>query len=400
MKKGPAPNDRPVVYKPVNIQLPEGRLRLRLAAVIALIVLALAAFGIGINSILSTGPGLAEISVLSGEMNAGGRFTFYYYLGWDGADATEERRELRSLYTEAATQALGLFSAEVDTGGDGGLYRLSRSPNETLTVDAALYSALELLEGSGTRYHYLAPLYEQYRALTSSTGDEEAAQYDPRLDAAQAEFFAAVSAYAADSESVSVELLGDGKVRLKVSEDYLAFARENGVSGFISLGWLENAFAADYIAQALAQAGYTRGALISRDGYMRCLDTETGTEYSFGYTHREGGTVTTLSELAFSGEVSLVCLRDYPAEGSGAEGYYLYGDGQLRSMFLDPADGLDRCSTPELCGYSFELGCAELALKLAPYFIGGNFESTELEMLEIAGITVYYTKDGAVCSTS
>lgn len=400
MKRNSLPNDKPAVEKTINIELPSGRLKLRLALVIALIVLAVAAFALGINSALSTEPGLTEISALSGEMNAGSSFTFYYYLGWDGADASDERRAVRSVYTEAATAALGLFDSGIDAGDVNGLYYLNRHANEPVAVDAALYSALEQLEESGTRYHYLAPLYAQYAALTGSTSDEEAAQYDPRLDAGQAGFSSAVAAYASDPGAVDIELLGGGEVRLNVSEEYLAFAAENGVTDFVGLGWMRNSFIADYIAAALTDAGYTRGALISVDGFMRCLDTETGTEYSFNFSHRAGGTVTNIAALHFSGDVSIACLRDYPAEGSAAGGYYQYADGRLRSGFLDPADGLDRCCVPELCGYSSSTGCAGLALSLAPLFIADTLDIDELETLEIAGISVYYTDNGALCSTA
>ncbi len=399
MKRKPLSNDRPAIQKSIKIQLPEGRLGLRLALVIVLIALAVGSFALGINSIFSTEAGLAEVSALSGEMNAGESFTFYYYLGYDGTNATDERRTLRSLYTEAATDALELFGADIESETVGLCY-ISRHPNEDTEVGQALYSAFELLEESGTRYHYLAPLYAQYHALCSSQSDVEAAQYDPRLDAAQGEFFARTAAFASDEGSVDIELLGEGRVRLSVSEEYLAFAQENGISSFVDLGWMENAFIADYIAGALIEAGYTRGALTSDDGFMRCLDGETGTEYSFDFSHRERNTVTNLATLHFSGSVSLACLRDYPAAGSGAAGYYQYEDGSLRSSYLDTADGLDRCCVPELCGSSFDTGCAGLALKLAPLFIAGSLDAEALEMLEIAGITVYYTSNGALCSTA
>ena len=400
MKRNSVPNDRPPVRRIINIELPEGRLGLRLALVIGLIALAVASFALGINSLVSTDAGLTEITALSGEMNAGGRFTFYYYLGYGGADAGDEKRELLGVYTEAATDALGLFCAGVETTGAGGLYWLSRRPNEELHVDAALYSALEQLEASGTRYHYLAPLYEQYHALCSSVGDEEAEQYDPRLDAAQAEYYAECAAFASDGAAVDLELLGDGKVRLRVSDEYLAFARENGISCFVDLGWMENAFIADYLAGTLEAAGFTRGALISEDGFMRCLDTETGSEYAFDFTHREGGEVTVLSTLRFAGRVSIACLRDYPAEGSGGEGYYMYEDGTLRSPFLDVSDGLDSCAAPELCGWSEDAGCAAIALELAPIFIADALNVEAVEALENEGITVYYAEDGALRSTA
>lgn len=397
MKRNSVPNDKPVDHKTINIELPTSRIKLRVVLVVLLIVLAVSSFAFGINSLLSTDSGVTEITALSGDMNAGSSFTFYYYLGYDGADATDERREVRSVYTEAATNALALFDASIES--DNGLYYVSRHPNEDITVDPALYSALGEIVESGTRYIYLAPLYAQYGALMNSMTDDEAAQYDPRLDAAQGEFFSAVAAFASDSSSVNVELLGDNNVRLNVSDAYLTYAETNGIDAYVDLAWMRNAFIADYIADVLTDAGYTRGALISDDGFMRCMDTETGTEYSFNFTHRDGNTVTNLSTLQFSGNVSLACLRDYPAEGADTGSYYQYADGALRSLYLDPADGLDRCSIPEMCGYTFDTGCAELTLRLAPQFISDSLNIDELEMLENSGISVYYTKDGTLCST-
>ena len=102
MKKRSVQNDRPTVDKVIHIPMPEDRIKLRTVLVIALIVIAVAAFAFGVNSLVSTDAGLQEITVLSGEMNAGEDFTFYYNLGYNGADATDERREVRALYTEAA----------------------------------------------------------------------------------------------------------------------------------------------------------------------------------------------------------------------------------------------------------------------------------------------------------
>ena len=115
---------------------------------------------------------------------------------------------------------------------------------------------------------------------------------------------------------------------------------------------------------------------------------------------REGGEVTVLSTLRFAGRVSIACLRDYPAEGSGGEGYYMYEDGTLRSPFLDVSDGLDSCAAPELCGWSEDAGCAAIALELAPIFIADALNVEALEALENEGITVYYAEDGALRSTA
>ena len=133
---------------------------------------------------------------------------------------------------------------------------------------------------------------------------------------------------------------------------------------------------------------------------MRCMDTETGTEYSFTFSHRDGTTVNNLATLHFSGEVSIAYLHDYPLESGNSGGYYLYSNGTLRSAFLDPADGLDRSCVPELAAYSVGGSCAELALKLAGVFIAETLDMDALETLEKDGVAVYYAKDGVLRSTA
>lgn len=399
MKRRSEPNDRPTIQKTEHIALPEGKLTLRVVLLVAAIVVAIVSLAYGINAWVSTDAGVQEITALSGEMNASADFTFYYNLGFGGVDATDERREVRTLYSEAVTDALELFSSDVESEEQVNLWYINQHPNEVITVADELYSALELLEESGMRYHYLAPLYGQYYALCNSANDQEAAQYDPRLNSAQAEFFAEAAAFARDPESIRLELLGEDRVQLYVSDEYMDCAKANAVTSFIDFTWMKNAFIADYIAQKLIDAGYTRGALISDDGFMRCLDTETGTEYSFTFSHREGGTVYNLATLHFSGDVSIAYLHDYPLEDGGGE-YYMYSDGTMRSVFLDPEDGLDRSCVPELAAYSFESGCAALALRLAPVFISCALNMDALEVLENDGVTVYYVKDGILSTTA
>ena len=73
---------------------------------IALLVIAAVSFGIGINALVGTEAGLQEISALSGEMNCSEDFTFYYNLGYGELNATDERRAVRSAYSQACTDAM------------------------------------------------------------------------------------------------------------------------------------------------------------------------------------------------------------------------------------------------------------------------------------------------------
>ena len=42
-------------------------------------------------------------------------------------------------------------------------------------------------------------------------------------------------------------------------------------------------------------------------------------------------------------------------------------------LFADPADGIYRTSKEELVSFSYHSGCADVALKMLPSFVGNNF---------------------------
>lgn len=395
----PLSQDRPTLYRHETIELSEKRIKLRVVLLILAVAAAAVSFAYGINALFSTEPGVREITALTGEMNSGDEFTFYYHLGAGETSATEEQKAVRSLYTQAVTDAFQLFSADLAADGRRNLWYLNRHPNQEVAVDPALYEALTLLEDSGARYHYLGPMAELYFSLSQSASDQEAAQFDPRRSQAVADFCREAVRYTGDPRHIRLELLGENTVCLRVSEAYLAFAEENGIGRLVDLSWMKNAFAADYIAGELTAAGYTRGMLISRDSFVRGLGDAEGIEYALTFTHREGNTVSNLATVRFSGAVSMVFLRDYPVDNAAAGNYYIYEDGAIRSPFLDPADGLDRASIPELAAYAEDLDCAEVALRIAPIYIADTFDGEALASLAREGVYAYYQAGGELCST-
>ena len=390
MKK-PLKNDWPTAGKVRQIELPEDRVKLRIALLVAAILVAAASFAYGMNALFSSEPGMQEITALSGGgLNCGDEFTLYYDLGAGEASATAERKALRTLYTQAATDAYQLFSAGEEFADRVNLWYINEHVGEELRVEPALYEALALLEESGVRYHYLAPVYGMYFSLFHCQQDGETAEYDPYLNAGLREFYAEIAAFAKDPNEISLALLGNNTVRLSVSDEYMRFAEENGITSFIDLFWLKNAFIADYIAGVLLENGYTRGTLVSCDGFVRRLDDSPETETSFTIFHRDGTVVSPMEKLRFSEAVSVVYLHDYPL-GNGDEGsYYVREDGTIRFPYIDPADGLCKSALPEIAASSSELSCAELALRLAPVYIAETFDEAALRAIAREGVDVRY----------
>lgn len=218
------------MYRHETIVLSEDRVKLRAVLLVLLGIIAAASFAYGVNALFTAEPGIREITALTGEMNSGDAFTFYYELGAGEVSATDEERAIRSLYTQAATDAFRIFSADVAFEGCGNLWYLNQHINEPVAVEPALYNALALLENSGGRYHYLAPVYELYFSLFQSESDQEAFHFDPYRNEDLRRFYQEAADFANDPGAVDVELLGDDTVCLRVSEEYLAFAEKNGVT--------------------------------------------------------------------------------------------------------------------------------------------------------------------------
>lgn len=381
---------RPAAGQTGHIELSEDRIKLRTVLLILALLVAVGAFAYGVNALFSSEPGLQEITVqASGKRNCGDDFTFYYYLGAGEVSATAEQKAVRPLYSQAAVDAYRIFNADEAFDGVQNLWYLNQHINEAVAVDPALYEALVLLEQSGTRLHYLGPVYEVYFSLFQCTGDQETAAYDPFVNAEMGAFCGETAGYANDPDQIGLELLGNGTVRLWVSEDYLRFARENGITRFVDLFWMKNAFIADYIAEVLAENGYTRGTLISRDGFVRHLDDTPGAEFAFTLSRRDGVTVYEAETLRFSCAVSLVYLRDYPLGEADAGNYYVRADGVIRFPYIDPADGLCRSAVPQIAASSAKLGCAQLLLKIAPLYIAGSLDPAALQALGAESIAVY-----------
>lgn len=376
---------------PAQAGAPDSRVNRRIVILLA-VMTAITVLSVlyGYHAASSHEPGMQEIAVLStNELTCGGDFTFYYYLGLAEDSTAAEKRAVRALYSQAAADAYQLFSAEVEFSDCRNLRYISAHRNEDVSIDSALYEALALMEDSGTRYHYLAPLYGTYISLFQCGSAYEAIQYDPFQNPDVRAFFEETITYTNDPSHIQLELLGNDTVRLHVSDAYLRFAEENGIEQFVDLFWMKNAFAADYIANVFMEQGYSRGILVSRDGFVRKFDNTQGAELDFVLSHREGLTVSTLKTLRFAQAVSIVYLHDYPLGEADQSRYYVCEDGSLRFPFVDTASGLCTSAVPELAASAQELSCAALALKLAPVYISEDLDRAALQRLEGEGITVY-----------
>ena len=377
-----------------RIELNEEHLGRRFA-IMAVILLAGAAFlAYGVMEFLSPPSGWQAIEANgTGEPSCAVEFTFLYEAG-SSADA----KAAAALYTDICQRAYRLFQSYEEYEGTVSVHTLNRRPNEALTVDPALYRALSTAAAEGRRELYLGPVYARYNDLFFCRDDAQLTDYDPRLSEAVAREYREILAYANDPASISLELLGENRVCLRVSEAYLDYAERMGIQRFIDFGWMRNAFIADLLAEELAAAGFTRGVLSSFDGFTRNLDGREGT-YDYPLYSRRDGAVRFAANMRYGGPMSVVSLRDFASSEQDLQRFYTLRTGEVRTVYLDAADGLCRSAASNLVGYSRERGCAQVLMAMLPVYIADGLEREDLAALAVAGVQSICCQGAAVLYT-
>ncbi len=397
-------NNRPSLPKVQRIEVSEKHIRVRVVLFALLLVVGIGALLYGLIHYLTTGNGWREITVQTKEENLAGEVFFYYDIGGKGAAAGTEYRQVRAVYTEASVASYRIFHATEEFAGVYNLAYLNRRVNEPVTLNASLYRALEQIAAAGDRTVFCAPYYDYYQNLFFCTDVIQIRDFDPLLNETVADRFAGIAAYVNDPNAVWIELLGENRACLHVSEEYLAFARENGISAFVNLGWLRNAFTLDYIADVLTQNGYTNGVLSSFDGFIRNLDAR-GTSFSVNLYNREQGAIYAGGVLVYDRPMSIVILRDYPLNDLDDMNYFTVSATEIRHPYIN-GEGYCQASIPQLAAISETAGCAEIALRLAPLYIAPEFNAAAFRALageNIGGVycaeRVFYTTAQAVAIT-
>ena len=383
-----------------KIELSGEHLNLRLVLSLAALCVAVLAIANVAVSLFSVKPGWRVIEPQSGDVvNCAGDFVFRYWLGEDESlSPAAENKKVTLLYREATENAYELFNAEETFEGVVNPAYLSAHPNETVTVDPALYEAFALMEKYGCRQLYLAPIYRTYNTLFFCGDESETVNYDPYRNPEVADDFRTTCGYVNDPAMIRLELLGNSQVRLAVSPEYADYVKENGFTAILDFYWLRNAFVIDYLASFMQEHGMAHGLLSSYDGFTRCLwDRESG--YTANLTDCRAGELYLAGKLDLQGAVSMVLLRDHRLDGDHEYTYYPMSDGTWRTAHIDPADGLCRSAVSLLVCYGQEKSCAEMLLQLLPYYIADEWDADGAVSAIEAGTELLWCRDLTVWHT-
>lgn len=382
-----------------RIDLNEEHIGRRVVLVVILLVFGLGMLGYAAYQLFNPQTEWVSIEAYSSKgASCAQEFGLLYRPGSGGKSPNTERREVTELYSELCRTAFEQFHNMEAFEGVNNIYAINRRPNETLTVDKALYQAFETVERSGSRFLYLGPVYDRYSSIFFCDDDSQLPDFDPRLSPEVAREYQTIAGYANDPRSIQLELLGDNRICLRVSSAYLAYAQQEGIEDFIDFSWTRNAFIADYLAEELTAQGYTCGALTSYDGFVRCLDGS-GRDYSLQLYDRRGQTIYSAAVMDYQGPMSFVTLRDYPINDLDLFRFYELRSGEMRTSYLDPADGLCKNAVHNLTFYARDRGCGELLLAMMPLYIAEDFQEEALPALASEGIHSIHWQDGMIYPT-
>jgi hypothetical protein len=365
-----------------EIELSEKHVGLRIALVVVFLLIGLACIAFFLISLLSEedgwqiiSPSGIEISTLESE------FTLSYNLGSGEASATNEKKMLQSDYGSALERAYKIFDIYATYDDVVNLKYINSHFNETVSVSNLLYDAFATVEQSGSRIVYLGPIYAEYRNVFGSSDDVNAAISDPTKNEDVAEYVSKVLKFANDPNAVSVELLDNNKLKLNVSEEYLAFIEEYQIDCCIDFSWLANAFIVDHVADLLISKGYTHGNISSYDGYIRYLDKNENS-YSIDVFDLNGSTVYSAALAECKNISAMVFWRKYPLNEIDASCYYSYSDGTFVNRYIDAKDGSYKAAIANILSYSKSKSCADIALALADVVIAEELDETQIMQIK------------------
>lgn len=375
-----------------SIEVNTKHLTLRVVLFSVFLVLGIGALIYGLTGLFSDEGGWQLIEAEPyARADCSDEFALQYELGAGDISPKTEYNQLSQLYGEAAAKMYQLFHQSELFDGVNNVAYLNEHPNETVEVDSVLYSAFEMLEEAGSRQLFLAPYWEYYYVLFSCNEDWELESYDPTLNKELKELFSEISGFISDPEAISLELCGDGRVCLRVSEEYLSFARENDIYSFIDFHIMKNAFIIDYIAEKLTQSGFTHGTISSFDGFYRSLD-DRGTCYSLNLFDRQGNTALCAAVMDYTKRLSIVSLRSFPVSADDSPRYYVTAKGEIKFPYLDMQGNCLAAGSDLVC-YSDKAGCAELLLEMLPVYVADSLEPEKLtaEFVYCSGGVIYHS---------
>lgn len=329
------------------------------------------------------------------DLNCSQDFVLSYDLGNSDESSTKEARRLTQEYSLYIDKAYSLFNSYKEYDGIYNIAYINNHYNEEISVDPLLYNAFSLMEEANYKMLYLAPITLYYDDVINASNQDDLNNLDPHQNANVKQYFLDIIEYVNNGD-INLKLLGDNKINLSVSNEYVSFLNEYGITQFINIGWIKNAFIIDYVAEGLVDAGFSNGTLSSYDGYSRNLDNTNTYNYILNILDSPSGFPSVVGKVAFKESISVVQFRDFMFYQSDITRYKEVDSGVYRHYYYDCNDGLSKSSINSLTCYSNSLGCAQIALRSFDLYITDLFEfasNEDIDYIFCDGSKISYTQN-------
>lgn len=389
------PNNEKNSSTPEEEKIPHAKLRIIIA--VLLLIFAVGSITYGLSKAIIRQPGWIEVTTTKEKRTGAQDFVFQYNIGLHGVTASAEYNELQTLYTKAMVKCYREFNNDKTFSGVHNVKYINEHPDEVIEVDEVLYQAFSKLDKSGLRTLYLAPVYDIYDEIFFTEVDEEAYEYDPFVNEELRKRFKKIAKFAGDEKQVQLELLGNNKVKLTLSDEYKAYAKKEDITSFIDFYWMKNAFIVDYVAEVMIKGNHLAGFVASVDGYTRNFDA-TGAEFNQTFYDLVDNQYYEAGTMQYKGGRNLVYLHNYSQSQQDIYLYHETGKGALYSRFVAEEDGLNKTSKNDLLLHSKDVGCADMILAAIPVYVTEKFSPKALSELSKDGIYSVYCQDRMIYS--
>lgn len=322
-------------------------------------------------------------------------YYFYYNLG---DEPTKEYKELTNLYKAHLEKAYILFDAEEEFEDVNNVYYINNNPNKEITVDSLLYNSIKEVMDSGSNTIFMGGIVSYYDAIILGSASN-ATYYDIKTNDVMKERANKYISYINDTNHFEFKLLGDNKVKLYESEEFMKFLSDYEVD-VLNFSYLKNAFILDYLDQVFSSKLYKSGYIYSLDGYL--LNLGSHIEYTFDVLDETDSKVSKIASLKYAEKRNIVTFKNTITSSADLNYIKVLNDNTRRTYYIDNTDGISKEGVRYLTGYSSTNSLSKIALEMEKAYIADTFDSSLLKNNNYIWLNdkdINYTEEGLKFTT-
>lgn len=320
--------------------------------------------------------GWTLIESSDGENSASNFVLNYYFSSDNKRENAKESKELTNAYTTYCNDAYIMFNPYKHFNGVNGVFFINAHPNTDVKVETPFYNTLKKVKDNNTDALFLAPIYDSYENLFNAKTDAEAKEADPYFNNDLKDYYSEIKTYINNGD-ISLELKEDNIVRLNISDSYLSYCNQNGISNYFNFNYLYNAASIDYIADKLIANNFKNFKLYSYEGYFRIHLADSTLSTTYIPRTFYNNLIVPEANATFNTSITLVEFKTFPI--TELEDYYLYDDKTFAHHFIND-EGLYSSCTSSL--YVYEKGdtsALDLLLKGKEVFVQSSIDVDKLK---------------------